>query len=149
MAMDWYENEYLRQLNDTQFHEKIDKDISPLTHECVKKYISRLQFDHMIDGETAKYLKENSPKPGLFYTIPKIHKQDHPGRPMVSSNSHPTERISQLNDHHLQPLVTKLPSYIKDTTHFLKKLNNIGQLSNWPFRNSSGNWGEFQILTNR
>ena len=72
----------------------------------------------------------NSPKPGRFYTIPKIHKQGHPGRPIVSSNSHPTERISQFVDHHLQPLVTKLPSYIKDTTHFLKKLNSIGQLPN-------------------
>ena len=82
----------------------------------------------MIDDETAKYLKENSPKPGRFYTIPKIHKQGHPGRPTVSSNSHPTERISQFVDHHLQPLVTKLPSYIKDTTHFLNKLNSIGQL---------------------
>ena len=67
----------------------------------------------MIDDESAKYLKENSPKPGRFYTIPKIHKQGHPGRPIVSSNSHPTERISQLVDHHLQPLVTKLPSYIR------------------------------------
>ena len=124
----WYENECLRQLNDIQFYEKIDT--SPLTHECVKKYISGLQFDEMIDGETAKYLKENSPKPGRFYTIPKIHKQGHPGRPIVSSNSHPTERISQFVDHHLQPLVTKLPSYIKDTTHFLNKLNSIGQLPN-------------------
>ena len=49
------------------------EDISPLTHEFVKKYISRLQFHQMID-ESAKYLKENSPKPGCFYTIPKIHK---------------------------------------------------------------------------
>ena len=128
--MDWCENGYLRQLNDTQFHEKIDEDISPLTHECVKKYISRSQFDHMIDDETAKYLKENSPKPGRFYTIPKIHKQGNPGRPIVSNNSHPTERISQLVDHHLQPLVSKLPSYIKGTTHLLNKLNNISQLSN-------------------
>ena len=78
--MDWYENECLRQLNDIQFYEKIDKDTSPLTHECVKKYISGLQFDEMIDDETAKYLKENSPKPGRFYTIPKIHKQGHPDR---------------------------------------------------------------------
>ena len=38
-------------LNDTQVYEKMDKDISPLTHECVKKYISRLQFDHMIDDK--------------------------------------------------------------------------------------------------
>ena len=63
--------------------------------------------------------KENSPKPGRFYTIPKIHKQGYPGRPIVSSNGHPTKRISQFVDHHLQPLVTKLPSYLKYTTHFL------------------------------
>ena len=31
-------------------------------------------------------------------------------------------------DFHLQPLVTKLSSYIKDTTHFLNKLNTIGPL---------------------
>ena len=82
----------------------------------------------MIDDESAKYLKENSLRPGRFYTIPKMHKQGHPGRPIVSSNGHPTERISQFVDHHLQPLVIKLPSYIKHTTHFLNKLNNIGQL---------------------
>lgn len=48
----------------------------------------------------------------------------------IHSNSHPTESISQFIDHHLQPLVTKLPSYIKDTTHFLNKLNNNSQLPN-------------------
>ena len=83
----------------------------------------KIHFDHVIDDESAKYLKENSPKPGRFYTIPKMHKQGNPGRPIVSSNSHPTERISQFVDHHLQPLVTKLPSYIKDTTHFRSGLN--------------------------
>ena len=132
--MDWYENECLRLLNDTQFYGTILRKNGQghfSTHSrMVKKYISRLQFDHMIDDESAKYLKENSPKPGRFYTIPKIHKQGNPGRPIVSSNSDPTERISQFVDHHLQPLVTKLPSYIKDTTHFLNKLNNIGQLPN-------------------
>ena len=43
-------------------------------------------YNSTIDDETAKYLKENSPKPGRFYNIPKIHKQGHPGRPIVSSN---------------------------------------------------------------
>ena len=129
MDKDWYENECLRQLNDRQFYKKMDKDITRLTHECVKRYISGLQFDKMIDDKTAKYLKENSPKPGRFYTIPKLHKQGHPGRPIVSSNSHPAERISQFVDFHLQPLSgTKLISYIKDTTHFLNKLNIIGPL---------------------
>ena len=39
------------------------------------------------------------------------------GCPVESSNSHPTERISQFIDFRLQPLVTKLHSYIKNTTH--------------------------------
>ena len=81
---------------------------------------------HIFRKRTPRFTK--SPRP--FYTIPKIHRQGHPGRPIVSSSSHPTERISQFVDHHLQPLVTKLPSYIKDTTHFLNKLNSIGQLPN-------------------
>ena len=33
MDMDWYENECLRQLNNSQFYEKIDKDLTPQTHE--------------------------------------------------------------------------------------------------------------------
>ena len=26
---------------------------------------------------------------------------------------------------------------------------NLKKAFNWPFRNSAGNWGEFQVLTNR
>ena len=55
--------------------------------------------------------------------------RSNPGRPIVSSNGHPTERISQFVDFHIKLLVANPPpSYIKDTTHFLNKLNNIGQL---------------------
>ena len=36
--------------------------------------------------------------------------------------------ISQLVDFFLQPHVKLLPSYIKDTTHFLLKLNQLGDL---------------------
>ena len=38
----------------------------------------------------------------------------------------PTERIFQFVDHHLCPLVVKrIPSYIKDTTDFLLKLQSV------------------------
>ena len=39
-----------------------------------------------------------------------------------------TERISQFVDYHLQPLVHKLPSFVKDTNDFLNKLLTIGNL---------------------
>ena len=38
-------------------------------------------------------------------------------------------RISEFVDYHLKPLVRTLPSYIKDTTHFLLQLQNLGPLT--------------------
>ena len=65
-----------------------------------------------------------------FYMLPKIHKRktDPPGRPIVSGNGCPTERISQFVDHFLQHGVRCIRSYIKDTTHFLGILNNLLKL---------------------
>ena len=41
-------------------------------------------------------------------------------------NSHPA--VIQFVDYHLQPLVHKLPSFVKDTNDFLNKLLTIGNL---------------------
>ena len=77
---------------------------------------------------TKQYLIQSDVKPGRFYILPKVHKPGNPGRPIVSSNSHPTERLSHFVDYHLQPLVHKLPSFVKDTNDFLNKLLTIGNL---------------------
>ena len=84
--------------------------------------------DKIINDETKRYLIQADPKPGQFYILPKVHKQGNPGRPVVSSNSHPRERISQFVDYHPKPLVQITQSFITDTTHFLNKLEQLGQL---------------------
>ena len=40
----------------------------------------------------------------------------------------PTERISEFVDYYLRPLVVQAPSYIKDTSDFLRKLSSLGPL---------------------
>ena len=62
--------------------------------------------------------------------LPKIHKDktNPPGRPIVSGNGCPTERISQFVDFFLQPGVKNIQSYIKDTTHFLSVLSSLNTL---------------------
>ena len=84
--------------------------------------------DKLVNDKTKQYLIQTDVKPGRFYILPKIHKPGNPGHPIVSSNSHPTERISHFVDYHLQPLFHKLPSFVKDTNDFLNKLLTISNL---------------------
>ena len=44
------------------------------------------------------------------------------------ANGHPTEKNSEFVDLHLQPHVNSLPSYLKDTTDYLRKLPESGPI---------------------
>lgn len=120
MDCNWYVDECLRELNDNKYYQTQTKDLTVKIQQRIKEYTSRMYNDELIDEKTYKYLTSNSnPRAGRFYILPaKIHKQGNPGRPIISSNGHPTERISEFGDYHLKPLVQTLPSYIKDTTTF-------------------------------
>ena len=75
-----------------------------------------------------EYLYIKNPCTALFYLLPKIHKgiTPPPGRPILSANDCPTERISEFVDFFLRPLVEKLRSYIRDTTDLIIKLAALG-----------------------
>ena len=64
-----------------------------------------------------------------FYLLPKIHKGKFPppGRPIISGNGCPTERISQFVDFFMKELSPKGPSFLKDTTDFLQTLHAVGK----------------------
>ena len=81
-----------------------------------------------INKDTLKYLTPTEPWTAHFYHLPKIHKAGNPGRPIVSSCGAPTERISEYVHHHLCPLVVQIPSYLRDTTDFLRKLSTLEML---------------------
>ena len=52
-----------------------------------------------------------------------------PCRPIVSCIGTITEHISGFVDSILQPLFQKIPSYLKDTAHFLRNLSYVGTLA--------------------
>ena len=82
----------------------------------------------IIDRETFNFLRPKNARTSRFYILPKVHKTNIPGRPIVSSCGAPTENISLYVDYHLSPLVRDLPSYIKDTNDFLTKIQTIGDI---------------------
>ena len=128
MDKSWYIDECNRQLNDTKFYQHLKEDMTADIQKRVTFYVNKMHTDNYINYKTKQYLIQTDVKPGRFYILPKIHKPGNPGRPIVSTNNHPTERISHFVDHHLQPLVHKLPSFVKDTNDFLNKLQTIGNL---------------------
>ena len=59
-----------------------------------------------------------------------------------------TESISKWTDLELQPLVKELPSHIKDTTDFIKKLEKINKSFNLPENSLLVTWDVKSLYTN-
>ena len=94
------------------------------------KALEKIHLHGDLSSDTLNYFLVKDPKFTRLYLLPKIHKRLHdlPGRPVISNCSFYTENISSFLDHHLQPLVQRVKSYIKDTNHFLNKIKKIGKL---------------------
>ena len=125
-----YIQECLRQLSDTNFYEPRDTDLTETHNTKVQTKVTQLALNQAISPEVADYLVFTQPRTPCFYTLPKIHKPNRPppGRPIVSANGCPTERISGFVDHFLGPFVPSIKSYIKDTTHFINKIEELPPL---------------------
>ncbi len=83
-----------------------------------------------ISDKCADYLKIINPRVPAFYTLPKFHKKVNPppGRPILSANEVPNERISEFVDHFLQPYLVEMKSYVKDTTGFVKDIKSLRKI---------------------
>ncbi|KAJ7320480.1 hypothetical protein JRQ81_019991 [Phrynocephalus forsythii] len=117
-----YTQEAQRQLSNTKFY-------LPLTTYPTTKYQKELQnLMKTLPGNIREQILQNTPQePQLatFQLLPKIHKQGNPGRPIVSSITTITVGVSGYLDNVLKPYATKAPSYVRDTTDFLRKLQSI------------------------
>ena len=123
-----YLEEANRQLMDERFYKKLDSDPTEEFSTKITQELKIMKENSHIDKNTFDYLKPDKPKVGRFYLLPKIHKVNNPGRPIVSANGHPTEKISEFVDFHLRPHVEALPSHLKDTTDYLKKMESMNPL---------------------
>ena len=116
---DLYQKEALRQLSDTSFYAKVDKDLTSANQQIVKSTINDLIVKQELPA-TASNLIITTPRTSCIYFLPKIHKPNNPGRPIVSACSCPTELISSYLDKIMAPIVRSLPSYVKDSQHALQ-----------------------------
>ena len=89
-----YIDEANRQLNDTNNYKQLDFDPTELHTEKIKSKINKLKNENPLNLKTVSSLLEEKTQTLEFHLLPKIHKANNPGRPIISSvNSH-TSRIS-------------------------------------------------------
>ncbi|CAM4669770.1 unnamed protein product [Caretta caretta] len=120
-----YEQEAARQLSNTSFYK-------PLPYDPTESYQKQLQ--HLLKKLPEKAQDQIrtdtplEPRPGIFCLLPKIHKPGNPGRPIISGIGTLTAGLSGYVDSLLRLYATSTPSYLRDTTDFLRKLQSIGDL---------------------
>ena len=102
-----------------RFYAKVEKDLTSNNQKVVKDTIQNLIVKQELPA-TATNLIITTPRTSCIYFLPKIHKPNNPGRPIVSACSCPTELISSFLDKIMAPIVKSLPSYIKDSQHALE-----------------------------
>ncbi len=125
-----YIQECMSQLNNTTVYKRETENLTSLFNTKIHTLIDEIYNKGSISIQVANYLKIVKPRTPLFYTLPKIHKniRPPPGRPILSANDSPTERISAFVDHFLQMYVPLMDSYLKDTTHHIRKVESTGTL---------------------
>ncbi|KAL8576769.1 hypothetical protein ACOMHN_067667 [Nucella lapillus] len=121
---DLYLQEAGRQLSNTNSYSQISRPTTKTDNTLVRKTIKTAISTGYLPPEAINAVC-NEPRESNFYLMPKIHKADTPGRPIVSACSCPTVLISNTLDKIFQPIVTNLPTYIKDTNHALRLLDGF------------------------
>ena len=124
-----YIDEANRQLHDTNNYEHLDFDPTELHTEKIKSELSNRKDVSLLTSKTANSLLEEKIQTLEFHLLPKIHKTNNPGRPVISSVNCHISTISEFVNHYLQPETKKLKSYVKDTTDFIMKIEVIDHVS--------------------
>ena len=120
----YYISEANRQLNNKGFYKEISNEPTELNRKKANNAIKELKSGRLLDKKIATNLGVQEEKASTFYMLPKKHKPENPGRPLINPVNYHTPSLSQYLDHHLQPHIKELKAFFKDSTDFIKKRDN-------------------------
>ena len=115
------------ELKDSSTYKQTDHDLTEEITRKVEKLVNKLRRKNYITDEIKRYMLPKNVRPGQVKGNPKMHKEGTPYRVIISGLNHPTENIAEYAEKQLQDHVKSLPSFIKDTTDFINKINELQQ----------------------
>ena len=123
--------EAYKQLGNQLHYEQIEANPTPGLAMEIETFLTHLETRGTIDSDCHKFLSPSSEtSTPTFYMLPKIHKPNSPGQPIISGCQSPARALSQYLDFYLKPIFKEIPSYMKDTNNFLEIIFTLGQEAN-------------------
>ena len=120
-----YINKANRQLSDKSNSKIFQTDPTLQHNKMVNDTFGRFKNKNLISKKNCRRTENNKSTDTKIYITPKKHKENDPRRSAINAINCHTSEISGFLDHHLQPIVKEIPSYIKDTNDFVDKINKF------------------------
>ena len=138
----------LRQLNNTFHYDKVDSDPTLDHFEQVKNWARKWLSERQITQEIATWITNLEPKPGVAFGNFKTHKRDNPLRLITSCCGTAIERLSGFTEFYLKPLSQNLPSFIKDSTDLINKIQALNAKGPLPVDSLLVSWDVVSMFPN-
>jgi hypothetical protein len=123
LSSQMYEEKCMDILSDTMFYRKVSRTFMEKAFTEFDQSVKSVSADLPVK---VKMWLSNSPNDcGIFYILPKIHKIKIPGRPILANCGSKTERLSIFINECIKHLPPLLPSYVRDTFHFVSLIQGL------------------------
>ena len=111
--------------NSTMIYNKLDHDPTSEHFEKIRNWGRKWFSEGQISQEIATWVANLEPKPGVAFGNVKPHKEGNPLPLITSCCGTATERLSSFTEFYLKPLAQALPSFVKDTTDLINKIQTL------------------------
>ncbi|KAM4048601.1 LOW QUALITY PROTEIN: uncharacterized protein ACNLHF_011402 [Anomaloglossus baeobatrachus] len=114
-------------LRDNATYKKIFGNPLESSRNFLKNLLSKAKVYGLVSNEEFSFLVPDFPVMSTFYILPKVHKGVSPlrGRPIVLGVGSIGQNVGIYLDEILNPFVTSLSSYIRDSMDFIKRIKGV------------------------
>ena len=143
-----YNDKMLGQLNNP-LHYKVLKSNPTTKHlSLVEQWCSKWLQKSEISPQIASWIVNRKAKPGVAFGNIKTHKKHNHLRLITSCCGTAIENLSAFSEFYLQPLARKQPSFIKDTTDLLNRIQKLNEQGPFPEGTLLVSWDVVSMFPN-
>ena len=135
-------------LNNPLHYERSEQDPTDLHLDKVRSWASKWLKKKQITEDIAKWVVNEQASPGTAFGNVKTHKDNNPVRLITSCCGTAIENLSAFTEFYLKPLAYGLPSFVRDTTDLLNRIDRLNRSGPLPDNTLLVSWDVVGMFPN-